>query len=52
MDKIINEHLFLVGGGTLADDLIGGVSGTGWGEAFMRVRIASLVANHLEQGKV
>jgi beta-aspartyl-peptidase (threonine type) len=40
----------LVGGGTLADDSIAGISATGWGEAFIRFRVASRVANLIQQG--
>ena len=41
----------IIGAGTLADDNLGGVSGTGWGEAFMRTRIASRVVELMEQGE-
>lgn len=40
----------IVGGGTLADDFVAGISATGWGEAFMRYRVASKVASLIEQG--
>jgi beta-aspartyl-peptidase (threonine type) len=41
----------IVGCGTLADDLIAGISATGWGEAFIRYRVASRVADLIERGK-
>ncbi|XP_021955564.1 isoaspartyl peptidase/L-asparaginase isoform X2 [Folsomia candida] len=40
----------IVGAGTLADDEIGGISATGWGEAFIRYRVASRIAGLMEGG--
>lgn len=41
----------LVGAGTLAEDEVAGVSGTGVGEAFIKYRVVSRVASLIEQGK-
>jgi len=40
----------IVGGGTLADDDSCGISGTGFGEAFIRFRVASKIAFLIENG--
>lgn len=41
----------IIGAGTLAEDEVAGISGTGDGEAFMRYRVATRVAELIKQGR-
>lgn len=40
----------IVGAGTFADDLICGISATGYGEGFIRYRVASNIAMEIQNG--
>lgn len=40
----------IIGAGTYADNLLGAVSCTGWGEGIMRIGLARLVLFHLQSG--
>ncbi len=40
----------IIGAGTYADNLLGAVSCTGWGEGIMRIGLAKRVLNYLESG--
>ena len=40
----------VIGAGTYADNLLGAVSCTGWGEGIMRIGLAKRVLNYLEKG--
>ena len=42
----------IIGGGTLADDAVAGMSATGLGEAIMRANLCSRVAHLMQTGQL